>query len=54
MRTIVGDTEEFLITVDLNQGLALGFYFVCLVMDELTNITQNEVDDVYFLLMILC
>lgn len=29
MRTIAGDTEEFPITIDLNQGLALGFYFDC-------------------------
>lgn len=54
MKTIVGDTKEFPITVGLDQGSALGPYLFALVMDELTNTIQDEVPWVYALLIILC
>lgn len=43
VRTVVGNIQEALITVNLHQGSALSLYLFTLVMNELTNTIQDEV-----------
>ena len=43
VRTVVGETNDFPITVGLHQGSALNPYLFALVMDELTRHMQDEV-----------
>ena len=43
VRTVVGETNDFPITVSLHQGSALSSYLFALVMDELTRQMQDEV-----------
>ena len=43
VRTVVGETNDFSITVGLHQGSALSSYLFALVMDELTRHMQDEV-----------
>ena len=43
VRTVVGETNDFSITVGLHQGSALSPYLFVLVMDELTRHMQDEV-----------
>ena len=42
VRTSVGITSEFPITIGLHQGLALSPYLFALVIDELTKSNQEE------------
>ena len=55
VRTVVGETNDFSITVGLHKGSALSSYLFALVMDELTRHMQDEVpwcmlfaDDILF------
>lgn len=43
VKIILGDTDEFPLTIGLDQGLALSPYLFTLVLDELTNTIQDEV-----------
>ena len=43
VRTVVGETNSFSITVGLHQGSALSPYLFALVMDELTRHMQDDV-----------
>ena len=43
VRTVVGKTNGFPITVGLHQGSALSSYLFALVMDELTRHIQDEI-----------
>ena len=43
VRTTVGETNDFPITVDLYKGSALNLYLFALVMDELTKHMQDEI-----------
>ena len=43
VRTVVGETNSFPITVGLHQGSALSPYLFALVMDELTRHMQDDV-----------
>ena len=43
MRIVVGETNDFFITVGLHQGSALSPYLFALVMDELTRHMQDKV-----------
>ena len=43
VRTVVGQTNNFPITVGLHQGSAISPYLFALVMDELTRHMQDEV-----------
>ena len=43
VRTVVGETNSFPITVGLHQGSALSPYLFTLVMDELTRHMQDDV-----------
>ena len=53
VRTVVGETNSFPITVGLHQGSALSPYLFALVMNELTRHMQDEVPWCMLLLMIL-
>ena len=43
VKTIIGETSEFLITVGLHQGYVLSPYLFALVMDELTKHIQADI-----------
>ena len=43
VRTVVGETNDFPLTVGLHQGFALSPYPFALIMDELTRHMQDEV-----------
>ena len=52
VRTVVGETNSFPITVGLHQGSALSPYLFALVMDELTRHMQDKDPDACLLLII--
>ena len=43
VRTVVGETNDFPITIGLHQGFALSTYLFALVMDELIRHMQDKV-----------
>lgn len=43
VRTVVGDTSDFIITIGLHKGLALSLYLFVLHEDELTGYVEDEV-----------
>ena len=43
VKTTIGETSEFSITVGLHQGSTLSLYLFALVMDELTKHIQDDI-----------